>query len=88
MRFAFVQIHRERFELSILLRVMDVSSSGYHAWANRDLSARALDDAELIRRIQEIHRVSRRTYGAPRITAALRQQGTQVSELLEVRGDA
>jgi len=80
MRFAFIHVHRERFDLSILLRVMNVSRSGYHAWINRDLSARALDDAELIRRIKEIHRVSRRTYGAPRITAELCKQGTRVSK--------
>ena len=48
-----------------------VSRSGYHAWAIRPLSARAVQDARLTDRIRELHAQRRRVYGSPRIWAGL-----------------
>ena len=44
----------------------------------RPPSARARADAALSVRIAEIHRVSRQTYGVPRIYAELKAQGLRV----------
>jgi putative transposase len=56
-----------------MCRVLGVSTSGYYAWLNRELSDRAQRDAELMDMIEKIHKKSRGTYGAPRIHAELRE---------------
>jgi len=54
-----------------MCRVLGVSRSGYHAWARRAPSVRALEDARLTERIREIHALNRKVYGSPRIHAEL-----------------
>jgi len=54
-----------------------VARSAYYAWARRGVSARARADADLATQIAAAHARSRRTYGAPRIHAELRAQGTR-----------
>ncbi|MFZ5898944.1 MAG: IS3 family transposase [Bacillota bacterium] len=51
--------------------MLGVSASGYYAWRQRGVSARAQRDAELTEVIVQIHRASRGTYGAPRVHAEL-----------------
>jgi len=60
-----------------LCRVLQVSRSAYYAWARRGATARAQADQALTEQIASVHARSRRTYGAPRIHAALRAQGTR-----------
>lgn len=62
-----------------MCRVLDVSTSGYYAWRNRDLSNRTREDAVLTEQIQAIHEWSRGTYGAPRVHAELRARGVCTS---------
>ena len=57
--------------VAVVCRVLGVSVSGYYAWRKRPPSRRAVDDAALIARIQEIHAMSDGTYGAPKIRAEL-----------------
>ena len=62
-----------------MCRVLEVSRSGYHAWAAREPSPRAIADATLSGRIAEIHVESRKTYGSPRVHAELRlEDGVRV----------
>jgi putative transposase len=61
-----------------MCRVLGVSRSGYYAWDSREKSARGIADEELTKRIAEIHRASRRSYGAPRIHMDLRENGVLV----------
>lgn len=58
-----------------LCELLEVSTSGYYAWATRQPGKRQKADLELTERIQEVHRTSRKTYGSPRITRVLRDQG-------------
>jgi len=53
-------------------RVMKVSTSGFYAWQANPVSDRDLDDAVLSNIIVDIHRMSRRSYGSPRVHAELR----------------
>jgi putative transposase len=53
-------------------RVMKVSTSRYYEWCNDPVSARDRDDAILTNTIVDIHRMSRRSYGSPRVHAELR----------------
>jgi putative transposase len=52
--------------------VLEVSRSGFHAWATRPPSPRARDDARLTDRIRQIRELNWRVYGSPRIHAELR----------------
>jgi putative transposase len=63
-----------------MCRVFGVSSSGYYAWAKREPSARALEDARLTARIRMYHAKSRGRYGAPNIHADLRDDGIRVGK--------
>ena len=54
-----------------MCRVLKISRSGYYAWCDRPLSARARRDQWLTEKIEEIHRRSRGVYGSPMIHAEL-----------------
>ncbi len=61
-----------------MCRLLGISASGYYAWQGRAPSTRAESDEALLDRIREIHRISRGTYGAPRIHAELVARGCAV----------
>jgi putative transposase len=69
--FGFIAAKKAEHSVKTMCRVLGVSRSGYHAWAKRKPSARALEDQRLTERIAEIHRLNRRVYGSPRIHAEL-----------------
>jgi putative transposase len=61
-----------------MCRVLEISSSGYYAWRQRQPSVRAQADQKLRQQIREIHERSKGTYGAPRIHAELADTGVHV----------
>lgn len=74
-----------------LCQALEVSRSGYYAWLKGRHSARARANAELSKRIAEIHAQSRKTYGSPRITRQLRNEGlvcarSRVARLMRQQG--
>jgi len=58
-----------------MCKTLDVSTSGYYVWRNRKPSARALEDARLVQRIQQLHRLAHEAYGTERMWHSLRQLG-------------
>jgi transposase InsO family protein len=60
--------------------MLDVSRSGYYAWRDRPDSDRATRRAELVGRIGRVYDESRGTYGSPRVTAELKEDGVDVCE--------
>jgi len=68
-----------KFSIEKMCKVLEVSRSGYYRWLNGGPSARALINTDLTRRIRTVHEQSRKTYGSPRITHELREQGVNVS---------
>ena len=70
--FGFIAAKRAEHSIQIMCRVLEVSRSGFHAWAKREPSARAVVDRALTERIAEIHADSLKTYGSPRVHAELR----------------
>jgi putative transposase len=77
--FGFIAAKKAEHSIQVMCRVLDVSRSGFHAWAVRRPSRRAVDDERLTRRIVEIHAANRRVYGSPRVHAELRlEDGLQV----------
>jgi putative transposase len=69
----------DRHSIVELCRVFGVSRSGYHRWRAASPTARDREDARLSAEIKTVHAQSRRTYGRPRLLAALRQRGERTS---------
>ena len=63
-----------------MLRVLNVSKSGFYAWLKRLTSPRATQNAVLLEEIKRVHDASRGSYGSPRVTATLRRTGSRVSK--------
>ena len=73
-----MRANQATFHVVTMCRVLGVSTRGFYRWRGRELSERSRVDADLTKRIEAIHDQSRGTYGAPRIHAELREDGTRV----------
>lgn len=73
-----------QFSVVRMARLLDVSTSGYYAYMKRAAAAvltpRQQRRADLEVKISQVHADSRGTYGSPRVTAELRDQGEVVTE--------
>ena len=61
--------------VAVLCELLGVARSGYYAWRRSGPTRRAQANQALMRQIEQVFEQSRRTYGSPRVTAQLRQQG-------------
>ena len=61
-----------------MCKVLGVSSSGFYDWRSRDPSKRNLRKCDIMKKIQEVFKNSRRLYGAPRVHHALKSLGIYV----------
>lgn len=68
----------QRFPVSFMCEMLEVSRAGYYAWASRAASARQVADAALTRLIVGIHEAHHGRYGIDRIRAELARQGHRV----------
>lgn len=80
-RFQFVDDHRDTFEVKRLCRVLELNRSSYYKWrAGAPARAgREAADAALAAEIRAAHTDSDATYGSPRITAELRENGRHIN---------
>jgi putative transposase len=82
----FAWVHERRqdpecdWPLWVMCRVLAVSRSGYYAWRARGPGKRQERQMKWIEQIEDAHVRSRRTYGAPRVTAELKEQGVAISQ--------
>jgi putative transposase len=76
--YRFVEQQKALHHVATMCRVLGVSPSGYWAWRSRGPSARSISDAALLAAIRLAYVRSRRSYGAPRITAELQAAGVRV----------
>ena len=72
---AFIDMHRERFGVEPICRVLDVSASAYYHRARGERCARELEDERLLAVIRETHRSNYEAYGYRRTWKALRRAG-------------
>lgn len=80
MKFSFIHAEKARFPVALLCRELEVSRSGYYAWAERPESARAAGDRVLTVEVAQVHHESSRRYGSPRVHRELQARGRKVSE--------
>ncbi|MEV0013000.1 IS3 family transposase, partial [Streptomyces sp. NPDC047973] len=75
-RFQCVAYLQRRYGVKRLCSILGVSRSSFYYWRRTaaDRAARQAADAKLAARIQAVHQESDGTYGAPRITAELREE--------------
>jgi len=66
--------------VSVMCRMLNVTRSGYYAWRDRPMSARVQRRGELVKQIRQVHQESRCSYGSPRITVELKEQGIEVCQ--------
>lgn len=94
MRYRFVHENRALFPVTMLCRVLSVSTSGYYGWAARQHEAapaeaapaeaapkvsRKEEDCALLVRIKAVHERSKGRYGSPRVHAELSAEGVRTS---------
>ncbi|AXE76626.1 hypothetical protein C5746_06580 [Streptomyces atratus] len=79
-RCQLVDDHQRRFGVKRLCSILGIARSSFYYWRRTapDRAARQAADDRLAARIRKVHRDSDGTYGAPRITAELRDEGGQV----------
>jgi putative transposase len=78
MRFRLIDAAKEDFPVQRLCKVLDVSPSGYFAWRRRPASSRQREDLVLLAHIRSSFALSRGTYGSPRMTRELRDEGFRI----------
>lgn len=80
-RFQFVADHQRRYGVKRLCTIVGIARSSFYYWraTAADRAARQAADTALATRIRAVHRESDGTYGAPRITAELRETGERVN---------
>ena len=67
MKFAFIAVEKAEFPVTMLCRVLDVSTAGFYASQLREPSAHDRKDDRLKVLIHESFDKSRKTYGSPRV---------------------
>ena len=81
----------DHYRLGDLCAAFGVSRSGFHRFQTAQPCRRAREDAQLADLLCELHDHSRKTYGRPRLTIALRHRGRRhspkrVARLMRARG--
>lgn len=82
MKYRCIACERAALSVARACELLKVSVSGYYVWHKRQrqpIASTVNADRDLVAQIGQIFVDSRGTYGSPRVTAALRQQGLQVN---------
>lgn len=75
MRYQYIRDHRAEFSVKRMCQILGVTRSGYYAWQPDQAGRRELENRVLVEQIRMEHKISRKTYGSPRIWASLVGQG-------------
>jgi len=67
------------FPIEKMCKVLKVSRSSYYSWLTRKPGKRDIENCDLSDRIKKIYESSKKTYGSPRVTIALLEEGVHVS---------
>jgi len=80
MRYRFIAVEKALYPVTVLCRVLCLSTSGFYVWMKRPASRQATATAILQAAIRVAFDESRGTYGSPRIHAELVAHGWKVSK--------
>jgi len=78
-RYAFILQHQETWPIAVLCEVLDVSRSGFYAYAHQQAAPRIdRDEVALLARVKAIHAETGQSYGSRRMAKQLQAQGFAV----------
>lgn len=75
-----MSMQEKDFPVEFMARVFQVSKSGYYAWKKQDHQEKEQRELLLVRKIEDIHLGSKKSYGSPRIFKALKGLGEPVGK--------
>jgi transposase InsO family protein len=78
--FRFIAENAGEWPVTWMCEALEVSASGYYAWASRPGSATEQWRQELVGAIEGIHAEVKQRYGSPRMAAELKARGYECSE--------
>jgi putative transposase len=80
-KYAWIDVERNHFELAELCATLEVSVSGYRAWKRGgDTDRKRLTDPQMLALIRAIHAELKGAYGSPRMVRELRARGFSASK--------
>ena len=74
-----VEVEKANFPIDLMCQALKISRSAWYAWKNCPESKRKQSDRQMLKKIRKVHQESRGTYGSPRITTDLREQGEVIN---------
>jgi transposase InsO family protein len=91
MKYQFIDEQRSGFRVKKMCHILDLSRSTYYARRKRPPSFRVKENEALLKKIKDAHKMSRMTYGSPRVTKELRAGGVicgknRVARLMQNHG--
>lgn len=91
MKYRFLRDHAGMYRVEKMCRMLEVSRSGYYAWRKRPMARRRSENLRLVTEIRAVHKISKETYGSPRIHVQLHAQGIscgkhRVARLMRTHG--
>jgi putative transposase len=78
MRFRLIDTAKVEFPIQRICDVLGVSPSGYFAWRGRPACRRQREDLVLLAHVRSAFAQSNGTYGSPRMTRELRDEGLAI----------
>ncbi len=75
MRYAFIKVHRPRFHVRAMCRMLCVHPSGFYAWLKRPFSKRAIEDTRQTELLKDAWEDSGKVYGYRKLHDDLLDQG-------------
>lgn len=78
MRFKFIAENKDTLPINRMCQILGVSARGYRAFCTRPLSTSQRTDLVVLAHIREQFALSLGSYGRPRMTEELKEQGLQV----------
>lgn len=80
MKYRFIENHRSEFRVQKMVKVLDVSRSGYYQWRKRPESTLKMANKTLLIAIEGVYDDFKGRYGSPRITRELKANNVACSE--------
>ena len=77
--FKFIHQYKHQYAIAKMVKILEVSRSGYYVWEKRELSRHAKKDQILVELIKEIFKKHYSRYGSPRIWYELADMGWRLS---------
>jgi putative transposase len=74
-KYAFIRTHESVHRVTRLCAALAVSRSGYYAWRDRPVSARAAEDQRLLPLLRHVHQEMREQYGAVKLWREITDRG-------------